>query len=69
LYRQSQTELYKLQNGLKEEQERNFSLERKLQDLNDGGYREGVTETAPMYAAPKKRKSMFNPNKNRLNAI
>jgi len=69
LYRQSQTELYKLQNGLKEEQERNFSLERKLQDLNDGGYREGVTETTPMYAAPKKRKSMFNPNKNRLNAI
>ena len=69
MLRQSQNELRKLQNGLKQEHERNLSLERKLQDLHDVGHPGNVTETTPMYAAPKKRKSMFNPNKNRLNAL
>ena len=76
--RQSQNELRKMQNALKQEQERSENLERKLQalhDENDGNNNNASSEPmndydeSTSFCAPKRRRSMFNPNKNRLSTL
>ena len=71
-HRQSQNELRKLHSALKQEQERNNNLERKLQEFHDMGVQrehEAEFDNNALLGAPKRRKAMFNPGKNRLNAV
>ena len=71
--RLSQNELRKLQNAIKQEQERSANFERKLQEFHDNHNNASSELTEEMettsFCAPKRRKSMFNPNKNRLSTL